>query len=212
MSEELKTTSGQQYLDKDFSVELNFKFWTTKGARFVASHRLKSINKLSSYSLGFLSAYLIILGLLSVFEIGPESLISTKQFALISTSLSILILVFSQLEGSNDYRLRAEKFHDCALEISELYNKLRYLKTSSMKQNEINKLSEALSIEYSNVLKKYENHKYIDFLMFQTTKNDYFKLNKLNITVIKLRYYWNTQFLYHTLIILPPILIYWLIK
>ena len=212
MSEELETTSGQQYLDKDFSVELNFKFWTTKGARFVASHRLKSINKLSSYSLGFLSAYLIILGLLSVFEIGPELLISTKYFALISTSLSILILVFSQLEGSNDYRLRAEKFHDCALEISELYNKLRYLKTSSMEQDEINKLSEDLSIEYSNVLKKYENHKYIDFLMFQTTKNDYFKLNWFNIGIIKLRYYWSTQFLYHVLIVLPPILIYWLVK
>ncbi|WP_167596916.1 SLATT domain-containing protein [Leeuwenhoekiella sp. ZYFB001] len=212
MSEELETTSGQQYLDKDFSVELNFKFWTTKGARFVASHRLKSINKLSSYSLGFLSAYLIILGLLSVFEIGPELLISTKHFALISTSLSILILVFSQLEGSNDYRLRAEKFHDCALEISELYNKLRYLKTSSMKQDDINKLSEELSIEYSNVLKKYENHKYIDFLVFQTTKNDYFKLNLLNFGIIRLRYYWSTQFLYHVLIILPPILIYWLVK
>ncbi|MBT9187822.1 SLATT domain-containing protein [Zobellia russellii] len=212
MSNELETTSGQQYLDKDFSVELNFKFWTTKGARFVASHRLKSVNKLSSYSLGFLSAYLIILGLLSVFEVGPETPISAKNFALISTSLSILILVFSQLEGFNDYRLRAEKFHDCALEISELYNKLRYLKTSSMKQDEINKLSENLSIEYSNVLKKYENHKYIDFLMFQTTKNDYFKLNLLNILIIKLRYYWSTQFLYHVLIILPPILIYLLIK
>ena len=212
MSEELETTSGQKYLDKDFSVELNFKFWTTKGARFVASHRLKSINKLSSYSLGFLSAYLIILGLLSVFEIGPELLISTKHFALISTSLSILILVFSQLEGSNDYRLRAEKFHDCALEISELYNKLRYLKTSSMEQDEINKLSGDLSVEYSSVLKKYENHIYIDFLMFQTIKNDYFKLNWLNIRIIKLRYYWSTQFLYHVLIILPPILIYWLLK
>lgn len=212
MGKELETTSGQHYLNKDFSVELNFKFWTTKGARFVASHRLKSINKLSSYSLGFLSAYLIIVGLLSVFNIGPESLFSTNHSALISTSISILILVFSQLEGSNDYGLRAERYHDCALEISELYNKLRYFKTSSMNQDEINTLSKELSIEYSNVLKNYENHKYIDFLLFQTTKNEYFKLNFLNILIIKLRYYWNTQFLYHLLIILPPILIYWLIK
>ena len=30
MGEELVTTSGQKYLDKDFSTELNFKFWTTK--------------------------------------------------------------------------------------------------------------------------------------------------------------------------------------
>ncbi|GGI57369.1 SLATT domain-containing protein [Winogradskyella haliclonae] len=211
-SEEIETTSGQQYLDKDFSVELNFKFWTTKGARFVASHRFKTINQLSSYSLGFLSAYLIILGLLSVFGIGTRFVVTSDQFALISTSLSILILVFSQLEGSNDYRLRAEKFHDCALEISELYNKLRYLKTSSMTQDEINKLSEKLSVEYSTILKKYENHKYIDFLKFQTTKNDYFNLKWYDVLWIRLKYYCGTQLLYHILIVLPPILIYFIIS
>ena len=59
MDEKLGTTSGQHYLDKDFSAELNYKFWTTKGARFLASHRLKTINKLSLYSIGFLSTYLI---------------------------------------------------------------------------------------------------------------------------------------------------------
>lgn len=212
MSNELKTTSGQMYLDKDFSVELNYKFWTTKGARFIASHRLKTINKLSSYSIGFLSAYLIILGLLTVFNVETSKIITSQQFAFISTGLSILILVFSQLEGSNEYRLRAEKFHDCALEIGELYNKLRYLKTSDKNITEINKLSKDLSIEYANVLKKYENHKYIDFLKFQTTKNDYFKLNNFKIGIINLRYYFSTQLLYHILIILPAFFIYLLLK
>jgi len=212
MSNELKTTSGQMYLDKDFSVELNYKFWTTKGARFIASHRLKTINKLSSYSIGFLSAYLIILGLLTVFNVETSKIITSQQFAFISTGLSILILVFSQLEGSNEYRLRAEKFHDCALEIGELYNKLRYLKTSDENITEINKLSKDLSIEYANVLKKYENHKYIDFLKFQTTKNDYFKLNNFKIGIINLRYYFSTQLLYHILIILPAFFIYLLLK
>ena len=212
MDEQLRTTSGQQYLDKDFSAELNFKFWTTKGARFFASHRLKKINKLSLYSVGFLSAYLIILGLLSIFEISIGLLYTTKYFSLISISISILILIFSQLEGFNDYRLRAEKFHDCALEIGELYNKLRCLKTSSVKQEDLNKLSEDLSIKYSDILKKYENHKYVDYLMFQTTKKDYFKLKFINIIIIKLRYYCCTQLLYHILIIIPPMLIYWLAK
>lgn len=212
MSNELTTTSGQMYLDKDFSVELNYKFWTTKGARFIASHRLKSINKLSSYSVGFLSAYLIILGLLSVYNVETIQIITPQQFAFISTGLSILILVFSQLEGSNEYRLRAEKFHDCALEISELYNKLRYLKTSDKNIIEINKLSEELSIEYANVLRRYENHKYIDFLKFKTTKNDYFKLNIFKVVLINLRYYFNTQLLYHVLILLAPFLIYILLK
>ena len=104
MDEQLRTTSGQQYLDKDFSAELNFKFWTTKGARFFASHRLKKINKLSLYSIGFLSTYLIILGLLSFFENSIELLFTTKYLPIISISISILILIFSQLEGSNNYK------------------------------------------------------------------------------------------------------------
>jgi hypothetical protein len=212
MGEELVTTSGQKYLDKDFSAELNFKFWTTKGARFIASHRLKTINKLSLYSIGFLSAYLIIIGLLSIFEISNELMFTTKYLPLISISISILILIFSQLEGSNDYRLRAEKFHDCALEIGNLYNKLRCLKTSSLEKDYINKQSEDLSIEYNDILKKYENHKYIDYLMFQTTKKDYFKLKNIDIINIKLRYYFSSQLLYHILIITPPILIYLLAK
>lgn len=212
MFQNIKTTSGQLYLDKDFSVELNFKLWSTKGARFVASHRMKIINRLSSYSIGFLSAYLIILGLLSVFEIDSTLDISSKEYAFVSTALSILILVFSQLEGYNDYRLRAEKFHDCTLEISDLYNELRYLKTSEMTPKQINKLSEDLSKKYGIVLKKYENHKYIDFLKFQTTKNDYFKLHWTEIFIIKIKYYLNTHCLYHLLIILPPILIYFLFK
>lgn len=212
MSNKIETTSGQMYLNKDFSVELNYKFWTTKGARFIASDRLKSMNKLSSYSVGFLSAYLIILGLFSVYNIETTKLITPEKFAFISTGLSILILVFSQLEGSNEYRLRAEKFHDCALEISELYNKLRYLKTSDKSAQEINKLSEDLSIEYANVLKKYENHQYIDFLKFQTSKNDYFGLNYLEVSIINLKYYIKTKLLYHLLIVIPPFLIFLILK
>ena len=212
MDEKLGTTSGQEYLNKDFSAELNFKFWTTKGARFIASHRLKKINKLSLYSIGFLSTYLIILGLLSFFENSIELLFTTKYLPIISISISILILIFSQLEGSNNYRLKAEKFHDCALEIGNLYNKLRCLKSSSLEKEHINKQSENLSFEYNDILKKYENHKYIDYLMFQTTKKDYFKLKNIDIINIKLRYYFSTQFLYYTLIIIPPTLIYWLAK
>ena len=48
--------------------------------------------------------------------------------------------------------------------------------------------------------------------MFQTTKKDYFKLKNIDIINIKLRYYFSSQFLYHILIIIPPILIYWLAK
>ncbi|MBA5791557.1 SLATT domain-containing protein [Flavobacterium sp. xlx-214] len=207
-----ETTSGQLYLNKDFSVELNYKFWTTKGARFTASSRLKKINRLSSYSIGFLSGYMIIIGLLSVFKLNNDQLIPSNQLGFITTGLSILILVFSQLESANDYALKADKFHNCALEIGELYNKLRYLKTNFKNEQEINSLAEELSIEYGNVLKKYENHEPIDFEYFKTSKNDYFKLSRLKVFKIQCEYYFKTKFLYHFLIIAPALIIYMILK
>jgi len=207
-----ETSSGQLYLNKDFSVELNYKFWTTKGARFTASSRLNKINKLSSYSIGFLSGYMIIIGLLSVFKLNNDQLISSDQLGFITTGLSILILVFSQLESANDYALKADKYHNCALEIGELYNKLRYLKTNLKNEEEINSLAQELSIEYGNLLKKYENHEPIDFEYFKTSKNDYFKLSKFKVFEIHCEYYLRTKFLYHFLIIAPAIIIFFLLK
>jgi hypothetical protein len=211
-SSSLQTTSGQPYLDKDFSVELNYKLWTTKGARFIASQRMKTVNKLSSYAVGFLSGYLIIAGLLTSFKFKTAIEINAEQFTFISTGLSILILIFSQLESANEYRLRAEKYHDCALEIGELYNHLRFIKTSDKALEEINQLSFELSNNYGQVLKKYENHKHIDFRYFQTTKNDYFKLPRWEVLKIKVGYYFQSQFLYHALIIIPLIIIIWILQ
>jgi len=211
-NKELQTSSGQLYLDKDFSVELNFKFWTTKGARFTASSRLKKTNKLSSYSIGFLSGYMIIIGLLSIFKLNNNEIVTNEQLGFISTGLSILILVFSQLEGANDYALKADRFHNCALEISDLYNKLRYLKTNLKSDEEINKLAQELSIEYGNVLKKYENHESIDFEYFKISKNDYFKMSIWKISRIQIQYYVRTKFLYHFLIVAPALIIYFILK
>ena len=200
---ELKTTSGQAYLDKDFGVELNYKLWTTKGSRFVASKRLKTINKLSSYSIGFLSAYVIIINLISVFRVNTVVTFTADELAFITTGLSIVILVFSQLETANDFRLRAEKFHDCRLEISELYNQLRYLKTNVPDIKERDKGINELSINYGKILKRYENHEPIDFDYFKTSKNDYFELKWYDIVWINIRYYFLTMFLYHVLILVP---------
>lgn len=52
------------YLLKDnFDQELNYKLWSTKGARFEASTRNINQKKLSTHSVGFLSAYLIVINI-----------------------------------------------------------------------------------------------------------------------------------------------------
>ena len=204
----LQTTSGQMYLDKDFSVELNFKLWTTKGARFVASQRLKTKSKLSSYCMGFLSSYMIIIGLLSVFKFEKFLWITDQQLAFSTTAISVIMLVFSQAESASEYGLKSEKFHSCALEISELYNKLRYLKTNQATEADINRLSQELSIDYGNILKRYENHESIDFDFFKTSKPDYFRLSDWKVFKIQFFYYYKTKLLYHILIVVPPVIVF----
>lgn len=70
MTEKPSIFSGsKQYLEKSFLEELNYKIWSTKGARFEADKRLTKISKMSNISFSILSAYLIIAGLLAVYNL-----------------------------------------------------------------------------------------------------------------------------------------------
>ncbi|GAB2612123.1 hypothetical protein GCM10026987_07210 [Belliella aquatica] len=124
-----KTKSYLDYLDKTYLEELNYKIWSTKGARFHASQRLLKISQLSNLCTSLFSVYLIALGLLSVYNVYNSTFISTNTLAYSTTCLSILLLVFTQTENSKDYNKKANEFHKCALELSKLYNSLRIFKT-----------------------------------------------------------------------------------
>ena len=197
--------STPPYLKKDFGVELNFKLWTTKGARFAASDRNKKLNSLSYQTIGYLSAYLIIINLINVYDLPYLSKMSSQSLGFWTTALSILILIFSQFENAKNYSIKSEKYHQCGLEIAELYNKLRMIKTFENvndHENEIRKISE----EYDIALKKYENHAPIDLKAFTTTKPKYFKLSRFCILKINIEKYFKIKFKYHLMIYGPIIL------
>lgn len=198
--------STPPYLKKDFGVELNFKLWATKGARFAASDRNKKLNSLSYQTIGYLSSYLIIINLINVYDLPYLSKMSSQSLGFWTTSLSILILIFSQFENAKNYSIKSEKHHQCGLEIAELYNKLRMVKTFEKfndPENEIEKISE----QYDIALKKYENHAPIDLKTFTTTKPKYFKLNRFSVLKINIQKYFKIKFKYH-LMIYGPILLF----
>ena len=193
------------YLQKDFGVELNFKLWTTKGARFAASHRNKIQNELSSKTLGYLSAYLTIVSLLAVYKI-PFDPIGENYLNFTLTALSILILIFSQFEAAKEFSIKSERFHQCSLEIGELYNELRIAKTfpNLSEENRFHWVIE-ISKKYDKVLQKYDNHNSIDFDYFKTSKAPYFKLTTTLIYYIKLKHYFFVRFKYHLFIYGPGV-------
>ncbi|WP_410479288.1 SLATT domain-containing protein [Pedobacter nototheniae] len=93
--------------------------------------------------------------------------------------------------------LKSDRYHNCALAIAELYNKLRYAKTYD--NDDPNKKDTLLQIsnDYDKILKRCENHAPIDYSMLQLTKSDYFKLSIWKKWFIRIEYYWRVQFKYH---------------
>ena len=115
-------------IPKDYSnlgEELFHVFMTTKGARFNSHRRLLAKANLSNLTIALLTAYVIIINLLGLVKINGTTPLNADFVALLTTALSILVLVFSQIEASYEYKLKAEKYHECAKEIGALYYELR---------------------------------------------------------------------------------------
>lgn len=200
------------YLQKDFEVELNYKLWTTKGARFAASHRTETLQRLSSQCVGYLSAYLIIVGLVNVYGLKFWMITLTdNQVNFSSVSLSVLILLFSQLESAESFVLKSDRYHNCALDIAELYNDLRYNKTYENTNPDKRMILHGISEKYDKILKRYENHKPIDYKKFQMTKPEYFKISWPLLLLFRMEYYWRVYFKYH-LFMFGPVVIFLLVN
>ncbi|KAA1246350.1 SLATT domain-containing protein [Aquimarina sp. RZ0] len=198
-----KEKSYTDYLDKTFLEELNYKVWSTKGSRFNASTRLNQTAKLSNLCSNLLSVYLIALSLLSVYDICDEASFDRNTIAYSITCLSILLLVFRQIE-------KAKEHHNCGLELSRIYNDLRIYKTLNTENTEKGKKDFAVNItdKYQSILEKYTNHISIDIDLFKTRNAKYHKLSKLDVFKIKIRYFRKTDLVYYVLISLPPIIIF----
>lgn len=199
----------KEYLEKSFIEELNYKIWSTKGARFEADKRLTIISRMSNISLSILSAYLIIAGLISVYNLNADIKINLINYVV--TALSIILLVLSLYENSKEYSKRAKEFHNCGLELSKLYNKLRIFKTlyENPTLEERRKFATELSKEYEMVLDKYENHQSIDYNNFKLNNASYFGLNYIDKTLIYIETFWVRYGWYSLIISATPIIIYY---
>ncbi|WP_394675343.1 SLATT domain-containing protein [uncultured Chryseobacterium sp.] len=201
-------TGVKSYLEKSFLEELNYKIWSTKGARFEADKRLKIVSRTSNISLSILSAYLIIAGLISVYNL--KSNLNFDFINYIVTALSIILLVLSLHENAQDYKLRANNFHNCSLELSTLYDRLRIFKTLTHEPTLEEKKDFAINLsnEYFLILSKYENHISIDYKNFQLNHKEYFtKISSKDELLITLKNQWIRYGWYTLLIFGVPALI-----
>lgn len=203
--------------DNSFLKELNFKIWITKSARFNASARCAELNRCSAKIVGWLSAYAIIISSLTLVDF-PYLCISKELNTFIAIALSILILVYSQMELAMDYSVKSKDYHTCALELSDLYNRLRILKhkcklVKTGDGKEVEDLTEAdfkeletINNEYEQILKKYDNHLPIDYSMAQIGKYKYFKISFFNEKYTRFKYFCCVKLQYYLCVYGLPLL------
>jgi hypothetical protein len=193
---------------KTYTEDVETWLWVTKGVRFYAHERYLTQNKWSNIAVGMMSAYIIIINLVTSYKIHLNETFGDNTVSFITTALSILILVFSQLENSNDFKLKAEKFHDCSREIAKLYRQVREVKRENLDEQKLSEFLRKITADYQTILDKYDNHKEIDYLYFKSRHPDDFKMFWFNRQTIRLKYYFNTYFIYHLLIFSPLIMIF----
>lgn len=201
--------NNRDYLEKTFLEELNYKIWSTKGARFHAHSRLPRLSKISGLCNSLISVYLTAAGLLSVYNIYNSQWISESLTAYSVTCLSILALVFGQIESAKDFNVKAKEFHACGLELSELYNELRIFKTlrTGVTEGDKEVFAKEASQRYQRILEKYDNHNPIDNSRFKATKAAYHNMDKFDVLRAWFNYHVSTFFIYYFLMIIPPLII-----
>ena len=195
-------------MPKTYLEELDYKLYYTKGARFEAHDRLKRTAKLSMISANLLNAYLIVAGLLTVYNIHSEQLISSNMMAYLITSLSILLMVFNQVEAMKHYDRRGKAFLQCALALSSLYEELHIFQTlkGSSSEQEVADFAYQIKTSYELTLQDSENHLPIDYDLYRAKKSKQLGLSTWQRSYIRLKHYISTYFFYHLLIGSPVVL------
>lgn len=189
------------------------KVWQTRGSRFNAHARLEQHANLSNLTISILTVYIIGLNLFPLISF-LKSKFTVEDTGYITIILSVLILSISQYISSQEYRLKASRFHNCGKELSRIYEEL-----SRYKENPTNVLIDdikEISDRYNDILDKYEeNHSSLDFEMFKRDNMSEFnniKNPKWFIIKTYLFSFFKGPFKYYLFIFIPPIaLILWML-
>lgn len=142
----------------------------TAASRFNASRRLRLHNAASLWTISLFSLGLIIVSLLQALAFSLP--FSDKAVNLGQVTLSMIVLLISVILTMNNYGVRAEKFHMCGLEMSELALKLERVEREDGTIEDYNAFAE----EYSEILKRFDNHENVDFMLMKLQKPQHYTL------------------------------------
>lgn len=185
------------------------RIWKTRGTRFIAHSNYLAQNKCSNFTVAILSVYIIVL---SCYFISPtlKSKFNTDDLNLVILAASLLTLVFSQIEGSKDYKLKADKLHRNAMDLSEIYDEMQSVYHSADALNIKESKTDQILKKYNQLVQKCDvNHNSYDYEMFELRNRKELKIKKnwLELLMCNMFYYVQIR-IYFFLWIITPILIF----
>lgn len=163
------------------------KMKKTAKARFGCAQRLRKHHMFTLWSLSLFSAGLIVLTILTSFDIAVH--VDPKIHTFLQVILGLFVLVISLLLNSNNAIDRAEKMHRCALQINGLCHEI----LPACKENTDQELYRNTQFRYSSILDSYENHDSIDFAFVRLELKEDYNVKQMERAWIYLRYwsgYW----------------------
>ncbi|WP_417712399.1 SLATT domain-containing protein [Roseibium aggregatum] len=149
-------------------LRLRRKIHKTKGARFEANRRLIKKYRISVWAISILSFYVICISVGLLIFSGDYSDFSGKILTFLSVAMSVFIIILSLLNESDSHQLNAELMHNCARELSELYNNLPI--SNQMEEDELKQYFQ----KYQDILSRFHrNHDDLDKKIYEA--NDPFE-------------------------------------
>lgn len=182
------------------------RVWATKGARLNAARRLEKRHLWSTRTVAFLSIYL---ASMSIYALASDSASGGAAASTFSIVASVLVLILSLIEGQEDYRVKAERLHQCAKDLLPLEIRLDNLKAQGTAALEV--LS-SIANDYVAVIDRCpENHLPTDYDLFRCSNRQDFGIKKWRSTWYPFVYWARVLWWYLAAIVLPPLglAVYW---
>ena len=123
--------------------------------------------------------------------------------------MSVLVLVFSLLENAQNDPVKAKNFHDCGLDLADLYNDIQNFKSYNKDSTEEKKLEFCTNLqkEYQNILRRSDNHDPIDNKKFRINHPDYYRIKWYEWITTPLLYFYKARLVYLLIMIIPGIIL-----
>jgi low affinity Fe/Cu permease len=151
-------------MNEENTLRLRRKVHKTKGARFEANRRLLKKYRISVWAISILSFYVICISVGLLIFSGDYSYFSGKILTFLSVAMSVFIIILSLLNESDSHQLNAELMHNCARELSELYNGIPV-----SNQMDVEELKASFKI-YQGILSRFHrNHTDLDKKIYEAT-------------------------------------------